>query len=140
MAGHGQQGFHPGLCLSFLCAAVQTAMQAYPTAEPSCAGCRGHNEPAQMPTAALRDRKKERKAERMSRNSRSTNSRSTPRSIGRHRQTGGLTAAEKAAGRFPVRESACKKAGTGSGMRYYNRSHYAATGAASLARRAGRRY
>ena len=75
----------------------------------------------------------------MSRNNRSANSRSTSRSIGRHRQTGSLTAAERAAGRFPARESACRKAGTGSDMRHYNRSHYAAVGTASLPRRAGRR-
>lgn len=71
----------------------------------------------------------------MSRNSRSTN-----RNIGRNRQTGILTAMERTAGRLPARESACRRVDKGSVMRRYNRSHYAAVGAASLPRRAGRRH
>ena len=71
----------------------------------------------------------------MSRNSRSTN-----RNTGRSRQTGILTAAERTAGGLLARESACRRANKGSDMRRYNRSHYAAVGAASLPRRAGRRY
>ena len=71
----------------------------------------------------------------MSRNSRNTN-----RNTGRSRQTGILTAMERTAGRLPARESAYRRASIGSDMRLYSRSHYAAVGAASLPRRAGRRY
>lgn len=57
MGDHGQQAFSPGLCLSFLRVAIQTTMQPYPmaeTIESPDVGCRGRNEPAQTPTAALR--------------------------------------------------------------------------------------
>ena len=76
----------------------------------------------------------------MSRNSRSTNSRSTTRSIGRHRQTGPLSATAGTPGWQTVKAATCRRGSVGSGMRYYSRSHYAAVGAASLPRRAGRRY
>ncbi len=97
-----------------------------------CGICSGHKETAQTSTAALRN-KKERKAERMSRNSRNTN-----RNTSRSRQTRGLLSPERAAAQFPAREAVCKKTGTGADLRH--RSHYAAVGAASLPRRAGRRY
>lgn len=75
----------------------------------------------------------------MSRNSRSINSKSTNRNTGKSRQTGILTAMERTAVRFPAREYAYRRSGTGSDMRRYNRSHYAAAGTAARPRRAGRR-
>ena len=68
----------------------------------------------------------------------SRNSRNTDRSTSRSRQTKALLSTERAAANFPFREVAYRKAGTASDMRH--RSHYAAVGAASLPRRAGRRY
>ncbi len=97
-----------------------------------CGRRSGRKETAQTPKAALRN-KRERKAERMSRNSRNMN-----RNTSRSRQTRGVLSAERAAVRFPVREAVCKKTGTGADQRH--RSHYAAVGSASLPRRAGRRY
>ncbi len=76
----------------------------------------------------------------MSRNSRNTNGRGMNRNTGRSRQTGPLSATAGTPGWQTVKAATCKRGSVGSGMRYYSRSHYAAVGAASLPRRAGRRY
>lgn len=131
----GQQAFSPVLSLPFLRAVIRTAMQVCPETEATVMPCSihsGHNETAQTPTAALRN-KKERKAERMSRNSRNTN-----RNTSRSRQTKGVLSPEREAARLSAKEVIGRKMHTGADLRH--RSHYAAVGAASLPRRAGRRY
>lgn len=76
----------------------------------------------------------------MSRNSRNTNGRGMNRNTGRSRQTGPLATTAGMLGRQTIKGAACRRGNAGPGMQYYSRSHYAATGAASLPRRAGRRY
>ena len=76
----------------------------------------------------------------MSRNSRNTNGRGMNRNTGRSRKTGILAATAGIPGRQTVKEAAYRRGSACPGIRYCSRSHYVAVSAASLPRRAGRRY